>query len=54
MMAGPVLYVTESWRDLKEAVAERFARITLLARISRLRGDAVVEDYLVYRADGAR
>jgi hypothetical protein len=35
-------------------VAERFARITLLARISRLRGDAVVEDYLVYRADGAR
>jgi 4-amino-4-deoxy-L-arabinose transferase-like glycosyltransferase len=54
LMAGPVLYVTESWRDLKETVAERFARITLLARISRLRGDAVVEDYLVYRADGAR
>jgi 4-amino-4-deoxy-L-arabinose transferase-like glycosyltransferase len=54
LTAGPVLYVTESWRDLQEMVAERFARITLLARISRLRGDAVVEDYLVYRADGAR
>jgi 4-amino-4-deoxy-L-arabinose transferase-like glycosyltransferase len=54
LMAGPVLYVTESWRDLKETVADRFTRITLLARISRLRGDAVVEDYLVYRADGAR
>ena len=54
LMAGPVLYVTESWRDLKETVAERFARITLLARISRLRGDAVVEDYMVYRADGGR
>jgi len=54
LMAGPVLYVTESWRDLKETVAERFTRVTLLARISRLRGDAVVEDYLVYRADGGR
>lgn len=54
LMAGPVLYVTEDWRDLKAIVAGRFARITLLARISRLRGDAVVEDYLVYRADGAR
>lgn len=54
LMAGPVLYVTESWRDLKETVTERFARITLLARIPRLRGDVVVEDYLVYRADGAR
>ena len=54
LMAGPVLYVTEDWRDLKEVVAERFARITLLARIARLRGDAVVEDYLVYRADGPR
>lgn len=54
LMAGPVLYVTESWRDLKETVAERFTRLTLLARISRLRGDAVVEDYLVYRADGGR
>ena len=54
LMAGPVLYVTEDWRDLKEIVAERFGRITLLARISRLRGDAVVEDYMVYRAGGAR
>jgi 4-amino-4-deoxy-L-arabinose transferase-like glycosyltransferase len=54
LMAGPVLYVTESWRDLKETVNTRFARITLLARIPRLRGEVVVEDYLVYRADGAR
>jgi 4-amino-4-deoxy-L-arabinose transferase-like glycosyltransferase len=54
LMTGPVLYVTESWRDRRETVTERFARITLLARIPRLRGDAVVEDYLVYRADGAR
>jgi hypothetical protein len=54
LMADPVLYVTESWRDLKEMVTERFSRITLLARIPRLRGDVVIEDYLVYRADGAR
>ena len=54
LMAGPVLYVTESWRDLKEMVTARYARITLLARIPRLRGDVVIEDYLVYRADGAR
>jgi 4-amino-4-deoxy-L-arabinose transferase-like glycosyltransferase len=54
LMAGPVLYVTESWRDLKDTVAERFTRMTLLARISRFRGDALVEDYLVYRADGGR
>ena len=54
LMTGPVLYVTESWRDLKEMVAERFATLTLMARISRLRGDAVVEEYLVYRADGGR
>lgn len=54
LMAGPVLYVTESWRDLKEVVSQRFARITLLARLPRLRGEAVIEDYLVYRADGER
>jgi 4-amino-4-deoxy-L-arabinose transferase-like glycosyltransferase len=48
---APALYVTESWRDQAEVVRERFAKVTPLARIPRLRGGRVIEEYVVYRAE---
>ncbi len=48
---GPLLYVTEAWRDLSPILAERFADIELIARLVRRRGGYAVEEYAVYRVE---
>jgi 4-amino-4-deoxy-L-arabinose transferase-like glycosyltransferase len=50
LLETPVLYVTETWRDQSHLLGERFAEVTQLARIPRLRNGKVIEEYAVYRA----
>jgi 4-amino-4-deoxy-L-arabinose transferase-like glycosyltransferase len=50
LLEAPVLYVTEDWRDQSRLVGERFAEVTQIARIPRLRNGKLIEEYLVYRA----
>ena len=54
MFVGPLLYVTEDWRDEKELIAARFGQVTQLARIPRLRSGQVIEEYVVYRVSGPK
>jgi len=46
---GPLLYVTEEWRDLSPMLLERFADVELVDRLERRRGGTPIEDYIVYR-----
>lgn len=45
---GPLLYVTEEWRDLSPMIEERFADVELIARLERRRGGRHIEEYAVY------
>ncbi len=49
MFGGPLLYVTEEWRDLSPMLTERFADVELIDRLERRRGGVHIEDYAVYR-----
>ena len=49
MFGGPLLYVTEEWRDLSPMLTERFADVELIDRLERRRGGVHIEGYAVYR-----
>ncbi len=52
-VAGPLLYVTEEWRDLHTDLSARFDSIAPIARITRSWHGRIVEIYVVYRISGA-
>jgi 4-amino-4-deoxy-L-arabinose transferase-like glycosyltransferase len=54
LLQGPLLYVTESWRDRRDLVAQQFAEMEELARVPRVRAGQPIEDYVIYRVAGRR
>jgi hypothetical protein len=54
LFGGPLLYVTETWRDRSALLAQRFRHVVLLARIPRVRDGEPIEDYAVYRVEGPK
>lgn len=53
-LARPALYIAEIRRDRHDLVAARFARVTEIARIDRLRQGVPIAHYIVYRAEGPK
>lgn len=50
---GPLLYVTEGWRDMSQLLSERFADVQVIDRLERRRGRALIEEYVVYRVENS-
>jgi len=46
---GQMLYVTETRRDMADMLSERFAVVERLETLERRRGDALIEEYALYR-----
>jgi hypothetical protein len=49
VFSGPLLYVTETWRDQAPLLRERFAAVAPVARIPRLQNGRIIEEYALYR-----
>jgi hypothetical protein len=48
LFEGPLLYVTEEWRDLSPLLVERFAVVELVGSLERQRRGVHIEEYAIY------
>ena len=48
LFEGPLLYVTEEWRDLSPMLVERFADVELIGSLERRRRGVHIEEYAIY------
>jgi 4-amino-4-deoxy-L-arabinose transferase-like glycosyltransferase len=51
---GPLMYVTEMRNDQSVALAMRFAQVTPLAHIARVRNGTTLDEYAVYSVSGPK
>jgi hypothetical protein len=54
LLEGPLLYVTEAWRDRVDLVRESFVEVDELARVTRARGSRAIEEFVIYRVGGPK
>jgi hypothetical protein len=54
LFQGSLLYVTETRNDQSSFLAMRFAHVTPLAHLTRVRGSAKIDEYAVYSVSGLR